>query len=114
VTLYVANQAGGKARKLVGRVDSKDTNRPVWSPDGSRLLIEREHGEDYASIFVVDAQGGALARLATHTDYPDWSPEGDKVAYVKLLGTSAGLSVVSATGGASRRLVGGPVWNVEW
>lgn len=66
--------------------DPADDYDPVWSPDGTQIAFvsNRSNGEEGGQhIFVMDADGSNLARISTQGDsqFPDWSPEGDKITY---------------------------------
>jgi Tol biopolymer transport system component len=65
---------------------------PTWSPDGDRLAFTRRvdndgNGQmDSNEIFIVDADGGNLTQLThngIHEMYPDWSPDGRKIAFTR-------------------------------
>lgn len=60
--IYTVPTAGGRARQLTSN-RSYDT-RPVWSPDGSRIVFasNREGSQD---LYIVDAGGGTPRRLTT-------------------------------------------------
>lgn len=71
--------AGGAARRLT--VNPADDERPVWSPDGSRIAFSsNRHGAP--CVFVMSRDGDGVTRLtfgdAAETP-TDWSPDG---AYV--------------------------------
>jgi TolB protein len=65
---------------------------PDWSPDGRRLAFSGGEGSDqHDEIYVVDAHSGALQPQLTScsadhagcfNDYPAWSPDGTKIAYI--------------------------------
>ena len=115
-----------------------DDERPVWSPDGSRLLFmsnRRPESDktDQQDLFVVDAHVGAQPRQLTTFDGRDvvagrgaWSPDGKQVAY--LTGVDVGslaydqyrLAVLAVDGGAPRVLtaaldrgVSQPAWTAD-
>jgi dipeptidyl aminopeptidase/acylaminoacyl peptidase len=115
-----------------------DDERPIWSPDGSKLLFQanrRPEGDkvDQQDLFVIDARPGAEARQLTTFDGRDvvagrgaWSPDGQQVAY--LTGTDVGslaydqyrLAVLNLAGGPPRLLtatldrgVSQPSWTAD-
>ncbi len=115
-----------------------DDERPIWSPDGSKLLFmsnRRPEGDriDQRDIWVIDAKRGATPRQLTTFDGRDvlagrgsWSPDGKQVAY--LTGTDVGslaydqyrLAVVSIDAGTPRVLtaaldrgVSQPAWSAD-
>ncbi|MGZ4365776.1 MAG: TolB family protein [Gaiellaceae bacterium] len=108
VSLYLVDAAGTHLRKLARGLSSKDTSTAEWSPDGSKLLIERGGRQD--SAFVLNAAGGGLRRVATGTDTPEWSPDGRNIVFVKANGN---LFVVNANGGSPRRVAQG-VNEIDW
>lgn len=66
--------------------DLADDYDPVWSPDGTQIAFvsNRSDGnEDGQHIYVMNADGSNLTRISGQGDrqFPDWSPEGDKIAY---------------------------------
>jgi eukaryotic-like serine/threonine-protein kinase len=90
--------------------------RASFSPDGNQLAFdwkgEKEDNYDIYTKFVGDS---ALLRLTTHpgTDFgAAWSPDGRNIAFLRSLhpnSTSGALELylISASGGAERRLVEG-------
>jgi TolB protein len=77
--------------------------QPSWAPDGNRFAtIRLGHG-----IWVVDVPTGTAKRLTTGAgdETPAWSPNGDWIAYDKLVeGTNYDLYAVNANTGTRRRL----------
>lgn len=49
---------------------------PDWSPDGRRLIFERDR-----RLYTVSRAGGRAARLAGTGSSPAWSPSGRRVAF---------------------------------
>lgn len=65
---------------------------PEWSPDGQRLVFISDRDAPAAcsncplDLYVVDAAGGSVQRLARPGDEhsPTWSPDGGSIAYVSI------------------------------
>jgi WD40-like Beta Propeller Repeat len=58
-------------------------SRPIWSPDSSRLLVV---GADHpvTTLTVVRADGTGAITLSDHArDWPTWSPDGMRIAFVE-------------------------------
>jgi sugar lactone lactonase YvrE len=95
----------------------KDTEA-AWSPDGGRVVFQRELGGD-VDLCVVDLATEDVTPLvggAGHACHPAWSPDGKWIVYsfAHFTGTAAqgidngyNLFVVPASGGEPRRLTGG-------
>ena len=59
--------------------------RPVWSPDGSRISFVSDRG-DHRFIGIYDIGANALRYLDPSTDLdsePEWSPDGSRVAFIR-------------------------------
>jgi Tol biopolymer transport system component len=88
--IYVADvQGSGTDLSLSGLTNltegmAGESENPVWSPDGSRLVFEHTH-ENNAEIYVVNADGtGGLQNLTSHDAFdghPTWSPDGSRIAF---------------------------------
>ena len=70
--------ADGSAQRRVTRVG--DAEEPAWAPDGRRLAFSHD-----GDLVVLDLNTGALLRLtrtpALFESFPDWSPDGEQIAY---------------------------------
>src|SRR6266540_920053 len=75
--------------------------RPLWSPDGSRILFVRTDDAviSFDTIWTMDVDG-SHPRLVARGDVADWSPDGKWLAYA----TDDAVLVVAAIGGPSRVL----------
>jgi Tol biopolymer transport system component len=93
-----------------------------WSPDGTRLLLSNTlcHRSPNCGggLLSIQANGSGLVQVVPEGDVSTgaWSPDSTRVAYVSS--GDAGLYVVSATGGAPRRLTTGlgevtPAWSPD-
>ncbi len=71
---------------------------PVWSPDGRRIVFERNlvfWGEDRFRLAAVPAAGG-LAHQLTRGPYdamPTFSPDGRRIAFVRWAGADSTVSL---------------------
>src|SRR2546426_1026328 len=99
--IYV-RQSGGRPVALTA--DSGPVQRrPLWSPDGTRILFETN-----ADLFVMSALGGTPRLMANGACCAAWSPDGRQVAYVRSprrFGQSErpeSISVTPPDGGPSR------------
>ena len=100
-----------------------DERDPALSPDGSRVAFAWNGEEGVESgnqfdVYVQDATGGAAPmRLTNHPANersPAWSPDGDRVAFVRCgAGGECGVFVVDAGGGATRALIEGEDLDIE-
>ena len=62
--LFTVPAAGGQARQLTSNAAWDGT--PVWSPSGKKIAFASER-EGSLDIYLVDANGGGLTRLTTHS-----------------------------------------------
>jgi eukaryotic-like serine/threonine-protein kinase len=97
--IYV-RQSGGRPVPLAAD-SGPPQRRPLWSPDGTRILFETD-----ADLFVMPALGGTPRRMANGACCAAWSPDGRQVAFVKSTpeyreGPDS-ISVMPPDGGPSR------------
>jgi len=71
-------------------------SNPVWSPDGSRILLLSKRDGNY-ELYVVNRSGDGLTRLTSNgmPSYSSWSPDGSRIAWVRGDGR---LMVMNADG----------------
>jgi Tol biopolymer transport system component len=65
--------------------DGEAENYPSWSPDGKRLVYQRDFNG--AAIYVINADGTGQQRLSPTPGFdvtPSWSPDGTQIVYVRL------------------------------
>jgi Tol biopolymer transport system component len=95
-----------------------------WSPDGRRIAFD-----DHDAIYVVNADGSELRRLAQNAAFQSWSPDGRKLIFVRLRHPkcrpardtppppscqAADLWVMNADGSGQRNLTRTPTTSDGW
>jgi Tol biopolymer transport system component len=135
--LAVINADGSGLRILTHGPWSRDDGGyravPVWSPDGRKLVfskrVERPGrpckpvGRCNDEIYVINVDGTGLRRLtrnAVPEGHPVWSPDGQRIAFVRWrAGPAWNIYVMNADGSGQRRLTqtprrpGEPAWSPE-
>ena len=83
--ICATDAAGGNVTMLTATGDNRN---PVFSPDGTKIAFtSRRDGS--AGVYVMDADGSNVVQLVTgdaggeDEEYPTWSPDGQRVAFVK-------------------------------
>jgi TolB protein len=71
----------------------------AWSPDGRRIAFD-----DHYAIYVLNADGSGLRRLAQNATFGSWSPDGRKLIFVRLRHPNHGRPATPA------RLAGPALW----
>ena len=128
--IYVMNADGSGVRQLTSPnnfdqcsvgASASDFN-PDWSPDGKRILFERDFNTDdfggfdcgldgygrMPNVYVMNADGTDVRRLRpvglwdSSDAEPAWSPDGEFVAFSKQLG---GVFVIRADGSSGQQQV---------
>jgi len=127
--IYVMNADGSGVRQLTSPNNpeqcsvgaSADDFNPDWSPDGKRILFERDFNTDdndgfdcgldgygfVSNVYVMNADGTELRRLRPvdlwdSDGEPAWSPDGQFVAFSK---ESGGVFVIRADGSSGQQQV---------
>jgi Tol biopolymer transport system component len=74
-----------------------------WSPDGKYLAAVRVAGDTLNVVVLNAASGKQVAQVTTDgmSWAPVWSPDGDKLVYMHLTGTSVQLNMVYIAGSGS-------------
>ncbi len=114
---------GGTARRL-----TEFGGKPVWSPDGSRIVFQSAGILDYSptglaitlpssTLWMVDARGGAPTQLTQPGNpngghgAPTWSPDGKQIAFSSVSASLQEIWAIPANGGTPQRLVAGGVYD---
>jgi Tol biopolymer transport system component len=101
-SIYVMNADGTEVRRLTHR---RHDHSPSWSPDGTRIVFERE-----GRLYIVNTFGTPrirrLTALAETSRAPAWSPNGKLIAFDRYYAEddAYSIAVVSPNGGRARRL----------
>src|SRR5690348_11094520 len=95
-SIYTVRSNGTGLRRLTvppTRQQLGGDSGPVWSPNGRRIVFERDltyWGADRFRLAAVAAAGG-LSRQLTRGPYdamPTLSPDGQRIAFARLAGTT--------------------------
>jgi len=111
-SLYTVRPDGSGLRRVTvppTRQDLGGDSGPVWSPDGRRLVFERNlpyWGNDRFRLNTVAARGG-IAHAITQGPFdvmPSLSPDGRRIAFTRLVESIAepAISLFTATAGGRR------------
>ena len=106
--IYVVNADGSGLQNLTR--SPKTERGPAWSPDGQKIAFDRldaflphwrpGDGAPGSDIYVMNADGGGTKNL-TRSPKPDggpaWSPDGQKIAFQRVVGV-----IPCGTGGCGR------------
>ena len=99
--IYLMNSDGTNQRRLTNQPG--DDSHPKFSPDGSKIIFNSARTSPdvsakwldlYLEIFTMDIDGGNLKQLTsfkTICTYPSMSPDGQKIAFRKII-KSPGLN----------------------
>ncbi len=105
--LYVDSPAGDSLRLIAGGASSSAS----WSPDGSKLVFARRskpnrHGSRYWELYVYDKEKQKAERLTDsfRGRYPEFSPDGSKIAFVRSFTGAGNLWIMDLESGKSLEL----------
>jgi dipeptidyl aminopeptidase/acylaminoacyl peptidase len=118
ILLYVQNGRDGQrgipqiyaynpATKRASALGAPGYMHPSWSPDGRWITVTRQTPEG-TDVAILDGHTGAEVLRVTNDGNswaPVWSPRGDAIAYLHIVGQIVDLKMVGLTGS-------GPNWTV--
>jgi TolB protein len=125
-SIYTVRPNGSGLRRLTvppTRQQLGGDSGPVWSPNGRRIVFERDltyWGSDRFRLAAVPAAGG-LSRQLTKGPYdsmPTFSPNGRRIAFVRLTGATLSLYTIDRLGRHAARLLSdgldvSPAWSPD-
>lgn len=112
--LYVLNADGTNERRLTYNSPNSPLcgNGPCWSPDGTKILFNREYmissQHVYIDICVINADGTNERDLTNDSNsgdiWPNWSPDGTKIFFDSIHNNDSEIYVMDADGSNCRNL----------
>jgi Tol biopolymer transport system component len=113
--VHMVSPASGLTANLTDDLATSDT-APAWSPDGTRVAIQRSGPVD--GIWVLEVAAGTMA-FVPHTDngfQPAWSPDGGWLVFCRDGGGDAELWKVRADGHDLTQLTNNAAedWEPSW
>jgi len=126
--LWIMNADGSNARKLAD-VDAGHGYAANWSPDGKQIaFVLRENAEDenadrssdtlISNIYVVDVESGELRQVTsfdtTRVETPFWSPDGNTLAFNKVVNGRMQVHVMDMKSGEIKSLETGSTCCPAW
>ena len=134
--IYVMNADGGGGGGVIKLTDDPSSDYGAsWSPDGTRIAFTTFRDEpnpgnclpdcncEIYTLNVQDAlqgtEGSGLTRLTSdpaYDEYPAWSPDGTRIAFVSWRDGNAEIYVMNADGSGLIRLTQDPAddWDIAW
>lgn len=93
--IYIWDSETRAETKLTGHLEEIHVQFS-WSPDGTRLVFQNGWRYEESELYVVNIQSGELEQLTdnnTMDENPDWSPDGDWIAFNSGVEASGGSRI---------------------
>ena len=91
--IVIANADGsGMPQNLTDGSGSNDSNADI-SPDGQEIVFDSDRDQSLKGIFKMNIDGTNVVKLTSGSDFesqPSWSPDGTKIAFIRLVSTQSG------------------------
>jgi TolB protein len=126
--IQIMDADGSERETITDSPEGVGNFHPSWSPDGERIVFMRQTGSPELAqgvpmneIHVIDADGSDEKRLmrGPGIDFPSFSPDGTKIAFVSKQDRDPGTYVMDADGTNVEKLAGGatddtaPSWSPD-
>lgn len=114
--IYAINADGSDLTRLTDNSDLPG-NWMSWSPDGTRIvyMTGREFGCSYYGcnqLYVMNADGSNKRKLTdAESFFPNWAPDGSKIAFSKVSGGAIQVFTVSPDGTGETQVTNGTASN---
>lgn len=116
--IYTVNAEGDDLTRLTNV--SAMNRSPAWSPDGTRIAFASSRDEADPSacpfkcnfeIYMMNADGSEQTRLTNNPkvdNWPNWSPDGKRIAFTSYRDGNAEIYVMNADGSGQMQLTDNP------
>jgi Tol biopolymer transport system component len=87
-----------------------------WSPDGRYLAFSSVCNESHSRIYIYDMDDQAVSQITPKDDYagfPDWSPNGEKIAYASDQTGNVDIFIMTLETGETFNLTNHPANDTE-
>jgi Tol biopolymer transport system component len=119
--IYLMDADGSHRRNLTGSDRFGDWG-PDWSPDGGEWIAWNTASGGFVfdlGLIRPDGSGRRVIKSGVYVEYPAWSPDGSRIAFMSPEGSQYDIFVMNADGTDVRRLTespaddGWPAWSPD-